>query len=615
MKKLAIIFLSALTLSSCESFLEEDDKAGITNDELYVTEAGYETLRINAYNSLRSIYNDGPKVMLAGTDLYQMTRNVTADGLFDYRTLYDTNGDVETFYTNCYTSLQAVNAAEYYLQNANISDEKKQQYQGEYNFMKGFLHFILLEEFGGVVISDEYTQGVRLNMPRASLEDTYTYILGKLEAAEQSNLPQTPLTSDEGKTSYGQICKDIVEHYLAKVYLTRGWDLGNKQDFETAKGYAQGLISRRGALRYTMEELWSPNNENNEEFIFAIQYDKNSITGPDQGNNQEALFGPYLGGSEYNHKYVSSTFMPSWSLHSWFSKDDARYEATFMLNIWEKYYDYYNGSNVPGVNKITALYPRAWDRSQEMFDDYVAIVGKSETVDNAFANVTMQDENGQLLPGTIEFIKKWCPEYANATPIPLTDDKGKNMMRVYPFIENSSDRMVNEEYWRSGYNNDFCQPGIKKFDMDHLETFDPNQSYRDIVLASLSETMLLYAEACIGLDDYPGAEQMINDVLARPGNNKNGGAPLSISLPSSQTDALEVYLKESGKELAGQYCGRWPELRRTKMLKHMYYKYNYDYLTGNLGSDPIGEKLYRPIPQAAIEINEGLSSADQNPGY
>lgn len=87
MKKLAIIFLSALTLSSCESFLEEDDRAGITNEELYITEAGYETLRINAYSSLRSIYKDGPKVMLAGTDLYQMTRNLTSDGLFDYRTL------------------------------------------------------------------------------------------------------------------------------------------------------------------------------------------------------------------------------------------------------------------------------------------------------------------------------------------------------------------------------------------------------------------------------------------------------------------------------------------------------------------------------------------------
>ena len=97
MKKLAIILLSALTFSSCESFLEEDNRAGITNDELYVTAIGYETLRVNAYNSLRAIYNDGPKIMLAGTDLYQMARGVTSDGLFDYRSLYDTNGDVETF--------------------------------------------------------------------------------------------------------------------------------------------------------------------------------------------------------------------------------------------------------------------------------------------------------------------------------------------------------------------------------------------------------------------------------------------------------------------------------------------------------------------------------------
>ncbi|WP_277233014.1 RagB/SusD family nutrient uptake outer membrane protein [Phocaeicola salanitronis] len=613
MKKLAIILLSALTLSSCESFLEEDNKAGITNDELYVTAIGYETLRVNAYNSLRTIYNDGPKVMLAGTDLYQMARGVSNDGLFDYRSLYDTNGDVETFYTNCYNSLQAVNAAEYYLANADLDDTTKQQYQGEYDFMKGFLHFILLEEFGGVVISDEYTQDVRLNMPRASLEETYNYIIEKLEAAEASNMPQTPPTSDEGQTSYGQICKDIVEHYLAKAYLTRGWDLGNAQDFETAKTYAQGLINRRGSLQYDFETLWSPSNENNNEFIFSIQYDANSITGPDQGNNQEALFGCYLGGSERNHKYMAGDYVPSWSLHSWYTKDDARYDATFMLTIWERYYDYYNGRNIPGTNSIAAIYPRAWDRSQEMFDDYVAIVGISSTAENTFTDaINLTDP--EVVAQIMQFIKKWCPEYENVDPVNLTNANGENMMRVYPFIENSSDRMVNESFWRSGYNSDFCQPNIKKFDMDHLATFHTNQSYRDIVLATLSETMFLYAEACIGLNQYSEAEDMINDVLARPGNNKNGGAPLTITLPTSQEEALEVYLQETGKELVGQYCGRWPELRRTKMLKFMFYKYNYDYLTGNLGSDPIGDKLYRPIPQAAIEINEGLAGA-QNPGY
>lgn len=614
MKNLAIILLAALVLSGCQSFLEEDDRAGITNDELYKTEAGYETLRINAYNSLRLIYNECPLVMMAGTDLYQMGRGINTNGIFDYRTLYDTNSDVETFYKNCYTSLQAINAAEFYLNDADISDETKKQYQGEYDFMKGFVHFILLEEFGGLVISDEYTQEVRLNMPRKSLEDTYTYIIGKLEAAEQSNMSQTPPTSSEGKTSYGQICKDMVNHYLAKVYLTRAWDLGNDEDFETAKTYAQKVIdSRGGALKYSMEQLWSPGNENNDEVIFAIQYDKSSITGLGNGNNQESMFGSYMGGPELNHKYMTSTsLMPSWSLHSWYDKNDARYEATFMLRVWEKYYDYYNGKNVPGTNKVAALYPRAWDESEAMFNEYVAIVGQSN---GAFTDVSMHDENGQLRNGVIDFIKKWCPEYETADPVNLTDANGKNMMVIYPFFEHGTDPVAMEKYWRSGYSNDFCQPCIKKFDMDHLETFSTTQSYRDIVLATLSETMLLYAEACIGQQDYTAAQNMINEVLKRPGNTKDNGT-LTVTLSTgSQEEALEDYLKESGKELAGQYCGRWPELRRTKMLKHMFYKYNYDYLSGNLGNDPIGEKLYRPIPQSAIEINEGLSSSDQNPGY
>lgn len=613
MKKLSIILFAALALSSCQSFLEEDDRAGITNDELYKTEAGYETLRINAYNSLRLIYNECPLVMMAGTDLYQMGRGINTNGIFDYRTLYDTNSDVETFYKNCYTSLQAINAAEFYLNDADISDETKKQYQGEYDFMKGFVHFILLEEFGGLVISDEYTQEVRLNMPRKSLEDTYTYIIGKLEAAEQSNMPQTPPTSSEGKTSYGQICKDMVNHYLAKVYLTRAWDLGNASDFETAKTYAQKVIDSRGPLQISMEQLWSPDNENNNEVLFAIQYDGSSITGPGNGNNQESMFGSYMGGPELNHKYMTSTsLMPSWSLHSWYDKNDARYEATFMLRVWEKYYDYYNGKNVPGTNKVAALYPRAWDESEAMFNEYVAIVGQSN---GAFTDVSMHDENGQLRNGVIDFIKKWCPEYETADPVNLTDANGKNMMVIYPFFEHGTDPVAMEKYWRSGYSNDFCQPCIKKFDMDHLETFSTTQSYRDIVLATLSETMLLYAEACIGQQDYTAAQNMINEVLKRPGNTKDNGT-LTVTLSTgSQEEALEDYLKESGKELAGQYCGRWPELRRTKMLKHMFYKYNYDYLSGNLGNDPIGEKLYRPIPQSAIEINEGLSSSDQNPGY
>lgn len=604
-KTLITIIAVTLFLFSCSGFLDENNKAGITNEELYKTEEGYQTLRINAYSNLRTIYSSAPFVMLAGTDLYQLPRGTTNNGIYDYMTLYDTNSDVKDFYSNCYTALQAINTAEYYLPTADIKEDDRTLYQSEYDFLKGFIHFLLVEEFGGIVINDEYTQAPRMNIPRSSLSDSYNYIIGKLESALNGTLPQT--------AKDGQICKDIVNHYLAKAYLTRGWDLDDKASFAKVKSYAKAVFSSRGeTLKYTMEELWSPDNENNDEVLFGIQYSSKSIATTTSGNNQESMFGPYLGGSECAHKYTSGELYPSWSLHSWYDKNDARYEATFMLTIWDRYYDYYQDKNVPGVNAFTAIYPRAWDRSEEMFNDYLKLT-KGER-EGEFVDVSMTDENKQLVAGAKEFIKKWCPQYLNADPINSVDEKGNNYLKIYPFIEHFTDRMVNEKYWRSGYNNDFCQPGIKKFDMNQLVNFHTSQSYRDIVLATLSETMLLYAEACIAEGNYSEAEVYINKVLGRPGNSKDG-TTMTIILPTDKEKALEVYLKESGKELAGQYCGRWPELRRTRMLKFMYYKYNYDYLTGNLGRDPIGEKLYRPIPQAAIEINEALTADDQNPGY
>jgi hypothetical protein len=69
--------------------------------------------------------------------------------------------------------------------------------------------------------------------------------------------------------------------------------------------------------------------------------------------------------------------------------------------------------------------------------------------------------------------------------------------------------------------------------------------------------MLLYAEACIGEENYSEAQTYINRVLARPANSKDG-TPLNVQLPTSQKGALEAYLKESGKELAGQYSDVGP---------------------------------------------------------
>ena len=138
-------------------------------------------------------------------------------------------------------------------------------------------------------------------------------------------------------------------------------------------------------------------------------------------------------------------------------------------------------------------------------------------------------------------------------------------------------------------------------------------------MARRAETYFLYAEACIGLNDFANAEVNVQKVLDRPGNAKDGkklAMNLSIAAAGNQSDALNAYLIESAKEFAGEYL-RWPELRRTGKLKEFCGKYNYDIKKVGVNVAFKGldgqDKIYRPIPQDAIDLNE--AKMEQNPGY
>src|SRR5690606_13465295 len=185
--------------------------------------------------------------------------------------------------------------------------------------------------------------------------------------------------------------------------------------------------------------------------------------------------------------------------------------------------------------------------------------------------------------------------------------------RSYPFRNN-------ELAYRAAYQIDMSTPVIKKFDSPTTRhVFHTQASVRDIVLARKAESFFIYAEACIGLNDFQAAADYVGRVLARPGNGKNGQtlAPLvSISAAYSKRDTLDASLIESAKEFIGEYI-RWPELRRTGKLIEFCGRYNYDIrqvgveeaFRGLDGAD----KIYRPIPLAAIDINE--ADIVQNPGY
>jgi hypothetical protein len=141
----------------------------------------------------------------------------------------------------------------------------------------------------------------------------------------------------------------------------------------------------------------------------------------------------------------------------------------------------------------------------------------------------------------------------------------------------------------------------KKFDDSQTASNQKNTCYRDIHIITLPEMYLVAAEAYLKAGDNTKALARLNEVHQRAGLAALTG-----------TITIDNILDESACENFGN-CARWMDLRRTKTLVERCTKYNYE--MGDKAAQYIGEKLLRPIPQAAIDANDQLSSADQNPGY
>jgi len=573
MKKSVFIYLSILLLfvSSCSTFLEEDNKGGITNDEFYSTADGYKTLVTASFSGLRTIYGETPFLDLAGTDLYQEAKAedaINSAELTRYLTLGPDESHVEAFYTNCYNAIQSTNAGLYYNSNpTDMTDVDKLEYDGELRFLRAFYHFILIEQFGGIVISDEYTNTPKINIPRSSLEESYKFVITEMEKA---------LSEVTASASPGRINKDVINHYLAKVYLSRGWDLGSDDDFTTAKQYADAVISSLGDITIPYDQLWDEAGENNKEFIFTVQYDLNSINNKEKdGNTQSSLYSAYGGSDGNGQKHRSENLMTAYQIHHSFQQNDNRYEYDFMWITYRQYFDYYNPD---GNEKVFYYYPRIWDPN------------KTELTE---ADSALYIQEAKTL-------------------------SGRNLnspFSLFPLWRTNKDKYAKQAWGGT----DARLPSFKKFDCPENDlncTLTYSASVRDIVLARLAGTYFLKAEACIAMNKISEARNLVQKVIDRPGNKIDANGDNLTNALDNATDkqsAMEALFLEKGKEMLGEYDGRWPMLRRTKMLKYMLEKYNVDFEKNNISWQD--KWNWRPIPENAITLNDGLTNSDQNPGY
>lgn len=546
---LTVVLLSAFT--RCSDFIEEENKSNIEADPYYKTKDGYESLINSTYSTLREVY-DLPWVFEAGTDMYVQGRSDNQpESLSEYRNLTPADVNVANFYAAAYRAIQRCNTALYYNDLTETTDLLASR-RGEMKFLRAFYYFLLVQQFGGVSLVTESFDAPVLELNRSSAEEIYSFIIAEMEAA----LGDVPDTS----TQFGRVTKRVVQHYLAKVYLTRGYEsFAAGTDFSKAASYAEAAIAGQ-ALSITFKDLFWPGKDKNAEVLFSVQYDKVSIlNAQNDGSNQNVFFGPYMGGegAAKGYPYKQYTLCPTKYLFDLFTKDDVRFENTFMLTFYDRYYDFYDKNSTLGALNVAIYYAPSWEVDETTW----------KAADPAHRNAA-----------------KFVP-YSNA----------------WEATTNSADRAT---------------PSVRKFD-DPTAVYTANingSSTRDIYLARLGETYLIAAEAYMKAGDLPTAMARINEVRKRA---ERTAGTLVLTDPAAVT--IDFILDERARELVGEYH-RWMDLKRVGKLVERNELYNTPLRTKyvNNGIDAFagagGErKILRPIPQRALDLNQ--AEIEQNPGY
>lgn len=553
------------TMTSCSDFLDASNKSNVTAKQSFATKEGLNNLVNDAYQHLQNVYAAPlfTSCFSAGTDMYADARNKMNEALNTYETLTPENTDIKNLYTYLYSGIRAANSVSYYAQTAQVDDKTKSQLIGEARVLAAYEYYLLVNNFGGVPIMKDFLTTADTGYPKSSAEDVYSYIISALEEVISKNVLQASTATKGG----GRISQETAKAILAKTYLSAAWDL-NKQDyFSKAAALADEVIAGR-KLTTPFAKLWKADGsgDDNEEFLWDVEYDLATANNTTSGGTEwSGYYCNYLGGNEDNIKATTSSYVPTlYALHC-FKKGDQRYDATFMKEL-------------PDINKGNAAGTGYWT----WYKNGESLVGKP---------VTRYYSAWYETDADFEAWKAIDPaNRANTYRIPM-DSQSKE-------AQNMDGRDM--EYYDNQqlvYGSSPC----KKFDDSKTAKTEKNTCYRDIHIITLPEMYLVAAEAYLKAGVNDKALDRLNEVHQRAG------------LPAlTGTITIDDILDENACENFGNEA-RWMDLRRTQTLVTRCTKYNHE--MGDKAAQYIGKKLLRPIPQAAIDANDQLTLADQNPGY
>ena len=267
-------------MTSCSDFLEEPILGQQDMNNYFATEEECANQVIGCYAYLAcddwwQIYKHYGLVDMC-TDDEWMGNTTQEPG--DYLPLSHYTGNtieggnaVQNFYQYRWKGILQCNIAIQKIPELAFNDEAyKNRLIGEAKFLRAFMYFDLVRNFGGMPIVEGLLMPSELQgIERATTEETYAFIEQDLLDA----IPALPLRSQYAAADMGRATKGAAQGLLGKVYLYQ-------EKYSEAKAQLDAVISSgEYKLLDDFAKVWSMDYNNSEEGLFEFQTNEDTRYG------------------------------------------------------------------------------------------------------------------------------------------------------------------------------------------------------------------------------------------------------------------------------------------------------------------------------------------------